>query len=75
MFDIGHFAVWCEAFTVNFGHVPLPRAQLANVPPSLKMLGVSPQVRHHSLLSDYRERALLFYPSAEEDISSRKEDL
>lgn len=45
MFDIGHFAVWCEAFTVNFGHVTLPRAALANVPPSLKMLGVSPQVR------------------------------
>jgi hypothetical protein len=46
VFDIGHFAVWCEAFTVNFGHVPLPRAALANVPPSLKMLGVSPQVGH-----------------------------
>ncbi|XP_050553972.1 protein Skeletor, isoforms B/C-like isoform X1 [Spodoptera frugiperda] len=45
VFDIGHFAVWCEAFTVNFGHVTLPRAALANVPPSLKMLGVSPQVR------------------------------
>ncbi|XP_013194628.2 protein Skeletor, isoforms D/E isoform X1 [Amyelois transitella] len=43
VFDIGHFAVWCEAFTVNFGHVTLPRNQLANVPPSLKMLGVSPQ--------------------------------
>ncbi|KAH9632938.1 hypothetical protein HF086_002760 [Spodoptera exigua] len=43
VFDIGHFAVWCEAFTVNFGHVSLPRAALANVPPSLKMLGVSPQ--------------------------------
>ncbi|XP_064074896.1 protein Skeletor, isoforms B/C isoform X1 [Vanessa tameamea] len=43
VFDIGHFAVWCEAFTVNFGHVVLPRATLVNVPPSLKMLGVSPQ--------------------------------
>ncbi|CAH0684205.1 unnamed protein product [Chilo suppressalis] len=43
VFDIGHFAVWCEAFTVNFGHVTLPHASLANVPPSLKMLGVSPQ--------------------------------
>ncbi|CAH0597568.1 unnamed protein product [Chrysodeixis includens] len=43
VFDIGHFAVWCEAFTVNFGHVTLPRAALAAVPPSLKMLGVSPQ--------------------------------
>ncbi|CAH2096692.1 unnamed protein product [Euphydryas editha] len=48
VFDIGHFAVWCEAFTVNFGHVSLPRAALANVPPSLKMLGVSPQVGHHA---------------------------
>ncbi|XP_013141781.1 PREDICTED: protein Skeletor, isoforms B/C-like [Papilio polytes] len=43
VFDIGHFAVWCEAFTVDFGHIVLPRAALANVPPSLKMLGVSPQ--------------------------------
>lgn len=44
VFDIGHLAVWCEAFTVDFGHVTLPRAQLSNIPPSLKMLGVSPQV-------------------------------
>ncbi|XP_045532789.1 protein Skeletor, isoforms D/E isoform X1 [Pieris brassicae] len=43
VFDIGHFAIWCEAFTVNFAHVTLPRAVLSNVPPSLKMLGVSPQ--------------------------------
>ncbi|XP_014365199.2 protein Skeletor, isoforms D/E isoform X1 [Papilio machaon] len=43
VFDIGHFGVWCEAFTVDFGHIVLPRAALANVPPSLKMLGVSPQ--------------------------------
>ncbi|XP_041985351.1 protein Skeletor, isoforms B/C isoform X2 [Aricia agestis] len=43
VFDIGHFGVWCEAFTVDFGHVTLPPAALANVPPSLKMLGVSPQ--------------------------------
>ncbi|KAJ2941652.1 hypothetical protein O0L34_g14710 [Tuta absoluta] len=51
VFDIGHFGVWCEAFTVNFGHVTLPRAQLANVPPSLKMLGVSPQSRNRALLA------------------------
>nr|XP_031843267.1 protein Skeletor, isoforms B/C isoform X1 [Nomia melanderi] len=38
---IGHFGVWCEAFTVDFGHVQIPAA--LNVPPSLKMLGVSPQ--------------------------------
>ncbi|XP_064074899.1 protein Skeletor, isoforms B/C isoform X3 [Vanessa tameamea] len=49
VFDIGHFAVWCEAFTVNFGHVVLPRATLVNVPPSLKMLGVSPQSRNKAL--------------------------
>ncbi|CAG4973259.1 unnamed protein product [Colias eurytheme] len=44
VFDIGHFGVWCEAFTVDFGHVVLPRAALAAAPPSLRMLGVSPQV-------------------------------
>ncbi|XP_049705228.2 protein Skeletor, isoforms B/C isoform X4 [Helicoverpa armigera] len=49
VFDIGHFAVWCEAFTVNFGHIVLPRAALASVPPSLKMLGVSPQSRNSAL--------------------------
>lgn len=42
VFDIGHFGVWCEAFTVDFGHVLIPQA--LNIPPSLKMLGVSPQV-------------------------------
>lgn len=41
--DIGHFGVWCEAFAVDFGHVRIPRS--LNVPPSLKMLGVSAQVR------------------------------
>ncbi|XP_063703594.1 protein Skeletor, isoforms B/C [Culicoides brevitarsis] len=41
VFDIGHFGVWCEAFTVDFAHVKIP--QSANVPPSLKMLGISPQ--------------------------------
>jgi hypothetical protein len=42
VFDIGHFGIWCEAFTVDFGHVQIPPN--LNVPPSLKMLGVSPQV-------------------------------
>ncbi|XP_026674199.1 protein Skeletor, isoforms B/C isoform X8 [Ceratina calcarata] len=42
--QIGHFGVWCEAFTVDFGHVQIP--QSLNVPPSLKMLGVSPQNVH-----------------------------
>ncbi|XP_055923228.1 protein Skeletor, isoforms B/C isoform X2 [Eupeodes corollae] len=41
IFDIGHFGVWCEAFTVDFGHVRIPDG--LNVPPSLKMLGISPQ--------------------------------
>ncbi|XP_046838049.1 protein Skeletor, isoforms B/C isoform X1 [Vespa crabro] len=39
--QIGHFGVWCEAFTVDFGHIQIPQG--LNVPPSLKMLGVSPQ--------------------------------
>ncbi|XP_011646237.1 protein Skeletor, isoforms D/E isoform X2 [Pogonomyrmex barbatus] len=39
--QLGHFGVWCEAFTVDFGHVQIPHG--LNVPPSLKMLGVSPQ--------------------------------
>ncbi|XP_076631544.1 DM13 and DOMON_DOH domain-containing protein skeletor isoform X1 [Colletes latitarsis] len=39
--QIGHIGVWCEAFTVDFGHVQIPPN--LNVPPSLKMLGVSPQ--------------------------------
>ncbi|XP_015594901.1 protein Skeletor, isoforms B/C isoform X2 [Cephus cinctus] len=39
--QLGHFGVWCEAFTVDFGHVKIPQG--LNVPPSLKMLGVSPQ--------------------------------
>ncbi|KAL3267917.1 hypothetical protein HHI36_007055 [Cryptolaemus montrouzieri] len=43
VFEIGHFGIWCEAFTVDFGHVLIP--QNLNVPPSLKMLGVSPQKR------------------------------
>lgn len=43
VFDIGHFGIWCEAFTVDFGHLQIP--QNLNVPPSLKMLGISPQVQ------------------------------
>ncbi|CAG9759702.1 unnamed protein product [Ceutorhynchus assimilis] len=41
VFDIGHFGIWCEEFTVDFGHIQIP--QTLNIPPSLKMLGVSPQ--------------------------------
>ncbi|KAI9580438.1 hypothetical protein GQX74_010846 [Glossina fuscipes] len=52
IFDIGHFGVWCEAFTVDFGHVLISKN--LNVPPSLKMLGISPQVKKHisSILND-----------------------
>lgn len=45
VFDIGHFGVWCVAFTVDFGHIQIPSD--LNVPPSLKMLGISPQVNKH----------------------------
>ncbi|CAG9821914.1 unnamed protein product [Phaedon cochleariae] len=46
VFDIGHFGVWCEQFTVDFGHVTIPQG--LNAPPSLRMLGVSPQkVQQH----------------------------
>jgi Electron transfer DM13 len=40
--EIGHFGIWCEAFAVDFAHVKVPST--ASVPPSLRMLGVSPQV-------------------------------
>ncbi|KAF4521058.1 hypothetical protein B566_EDAN008130, partial [Ephemera danica] len=39
--QIGHFGVWCEAFAVDFAHVVVPPELL--VPPSLRILGVSPQ--------------------------------
>lgn len=42
VFEIGHFGIWCEAFAVDFGHVRIPKD--INVPPSLRMLGISPQV-------------------------------
>ncbi|XP_011500407.1 PREDICTED: protein Skeletor, isoforms B/C [Ceratosolen solmsi marchali] len=42
IYQIGHFGVWCEAFAVDFGHVEISQQHL-NVPPSLKMLGISPQ--------------------------------
>ncbi|KAF7274604.1 hypothetical protein GWI33_012719 [Rhynchophorus ferrugineus] len=49
VFDIGHFGIWCEEFTVDFGHIPVPQA--LNIPPSLKMLGVSPQ-KHPLVYAD-----------------------
>ncbi|XP_023944080.2 ell-associated factor Eaf isoform X5 [Bicyclus anynana] len=79
VFDIGHFAVWCEAFTVNFGHVPLPRAALANVPPSLKMLGVSPQSRNKALAGEHapppRSRASPRKPLARLDATTYRPHL
>lgn len=51
VFDIGHFGIWCEAFTVDFGHVTVP--SVLNVPPSLKMLGVLPQVSFFFFCSAY----------------------
>ncbi|CAH0554433.1 unnamed protein product [Brassicogethes aeneus] len=48
VFDIGHFGIWCEAFTVDFGHIVIKSSNL-NIPPSLKMLGVSPQKRHFNI--------------------------
>ena len=44
VFDVDYLGVWCRAFSANFGHIRLPRT--LNVPPSLKMLGVAPQVRY-----------------------------
>ncbi|OXU29814.1 hypothetical protein TSAR_013407 [Trichomalopsis sarcophagae] len=40
--QLGHFGVWCEAFAVDFGHVQIQQG--LNIPPSLKMLGISPQI-------------------------------
>jgi Electron transfer DM13. len=57
VFEIGHFGVWCEAFTVDFGHIQIPAN--VNMPPSLKMLGVSPQVS--TLVSDICDSWRVFY--------------
>ena len=35
-------SVWCVAFFVDFGNIKIP--QNLNVPPSLRMLGIEPQV-------------------------------
>lgn len=42
VFDIDYLSVWCRAFFADFSHVKLPKT--LNIPPSLKMLGVAPQV-------------------------------
>jgi hypothetical protein len=53
IFDIDYLSLWCELYFVDFGHVKIPRN--LNVPPSLRMLGVTPQVSvfrpHPSLLT------------------------
>jgi len=43
VFDIDYFGVWCRLYSIDFGHVRVTPG--LNVPPSLRMLGVSPQVR------------------------------
>ncbi|XP_065214016.1 putative uncharacterized protein DDB_G0282133 isoform X2 [Planococcus citri] len=58
VFEIGHFGVWCEAFTVDFGHLLIPKN--LNVPPSLKMLGVSPQKMTSSIMSQFDSEPQLY---------------
>jgi len=45
VFDVDYLSVWCDAFSVDFGHVKVPslNPDALNVPPSLRMLGVAPQ--------------------------------
>jgi hypothetical protein len=42
VFDIDYFGVWCRLYSIDFGHVRISPG--LNVPPSLQMLGISPQV-------------------------------
>ncbi|GAB6022740.1 hypothetical protein CHUAL_006836 [Chamberlinius hualienensis] len=51
IFDIDWLSVWCREFTVDFGHIKIPKD--LNVSPSLKMLGVAPQSKLNcEVLSD-----------------------
>ena len=43
VFDVEWLSIWCRAYGIDFGHIRIPKN--LNVPPSLKMLGVAPQVR------------------------------
>ena len=43
VYDIDYLSVWCEEYSVNFADLAIPKN--LNVPPSLRMLGVAPQVR------------------------------
>ena len=48
VYDFDWFGVYCEEFQVDFGHVRLP--QHLRVPPSPRMLGLTPEVRKDNLL-------------------------
>ena len=49
VFDVDWISIWCKAFDIDFAHIRIPKN--LNVPPSLKMLGVAPQVGHRLLHS------------------------
>jgi hypothetical protein len=49
VYDIDYLSVWCDEYSVDFGHVKIPKN--LNVPPSLRMLGVAPQVSFSSSTS------------------------
>lgn len=42
IFDIDYFGVYSRAYNIDYGHVRITPG--LNVPPSLRMLGISPQV-------------------------------
>ncbi|OXA45645.1 Protein Skeletor, isoforms B/C [Folsomia candida] len=42
VFDVDYFGVWCRLYSIDFGHVRITPG--LNVPPSLRMLGVAPQL-------------------------------
>jgi len=47
IFDIDYFSVYSQAYNADYGHVRVPKN--LNVPPSLRMLGIAPQVRTNNL--------------------------
>ena len=44
VFDVDWFSIYCKAYEIDFGNIRIPKS--LNIPPSLKMLGVAPQVMH-----------------------------
>lgn len=42
IFDIDYFGVYSRSYNIDYGHVRITPG--LNVPPSLRMLGISPQV-------------------------------